>query len=206
MISPDYQHQGLVVGVRDIPIPFNNQNVTDATNTNSVATSLLELANIHASGLGSLASGMANSTPGAVAEQNVVKRPWIDEPEGSEPFDLQNGVALPGVGPGFTLVLQLVVPEGYDGVIKGLSWNFTGGGFVQFSGDIVIQILRNGAAIRNFDNILNEKGSFQFPRLISPIRVFSNQIITLQVSHVANALLVGDIVATFAGYIYPSKG
>lgn len=182
--------------------------IGQATNTvslNQQANGLLELANLHntlltqnqlvCSGTGDNASAQMPTT--------TVKRPWLDSPEGSVPFDPQIAIALPVVGAVATVV-TLVVPDGYDGVINAYSWNFTGGGFVQGSGDIQVQILRNGAAVRNYDNILVEKGTIASPRAISPLRVYSGQIMTLVVNHVANALLSGNIIGCFSGYFYPS--
>jgi hypothetical protein len=134
----------------------------------------------------------------------TVKKPWLDEPDGSASFDFQGGVALPAAG-AMATVLQFTVPDGTDGVIKGLSWNFTGGGFVQFSGDLVVQILRNGAAIRNYDHILNEKGTLQFPRPVSPIRIFANQVITMTIQN-NSLVLTGNVVGGFSGYFYPNRG
>ena len=42
------------------------------------------------------------------------------------------------------MVVTLVVPDGYDGVINAYSWNFTGGGFAQGGGDLQAQVLNNG--------------------------------------------------------------
>lgn len=184
----------------------SNIGVTDGTTLNQVAVSLQSLATIHMTSLGAIATGepTSNLVP-RIPETLTIKKPWIDEPDGSQSFDYQNGTALPNVG-STALVLSFVVPDGFDGVIKWLGWNFTGGGFVQFSGDIVVQILRNNAAVRNYDNIINEKGSLQFPRRVSPIRIFANQVISMTVSHPTNGTLVGDIVGTLSGYFYPNRG
>jgi hypothetical protein len=134
----------------------------------------------------------------------MVLRPWIDEPEGSVPFDEQDGVTLPAVGAGFTIVQRFQVPLGYDGVIKYLSNNFLGGGFVDFSGDIVWQILADNRPIRNFNNIRANKGTTGIPRPVSPIRIYSGQVITYVVNHVANVALAGQVVCSLTGYLYPS--
>ncbi len=179
--------------------------VTDRVDYNTQANELNELAVLHNTLLCSnlLVSSGTGDNPAAQLPTYTVKRPWLDMPEGGVPFDPQYSVALGVVGTTVTVV-TLVVPEGYDGVINAYSWNFTGGGFVQGSGDLVAQVLRNGAAVRNYDNILVEKGSIQTPRPISPLRIFSNQIITLVVNHAANGLLNGNVVGCFSGYFYPS--
>lgn len=191
------------------PLPSNlstiHGNFTDNTSTNSYANGLLELANLHNTLLVNnqlVASGTGDS----VAAQNpthVVARPWLEAPEGAVPFDPQTTAALGLIGTS-VVVVSLTVPDGYDGVINAFSWNFAGGGFVQGSGDLQAQILRNGAAVRNYDNILVEKGTVAIPRPISPLRIYSGQVITLVVNHIANGLLAGNLIAGFSGYFYPS--
>lgn len=132
------------------------------------------------------------------------KRPWIDEPDGSVPFDQQNGLALGVVGT-VQVVLSLLVPVGMDGVIKFLS-NNVAFPFNEFSGDLQWQIKRNGAAIRNFDNILNQKGSIQQPRAVSPIRIYSGDLVTYVITHIANPALNGQVICSLNGYFYPSQG
>lgn len=172
------------------------------TNINS----LQELANIHQELIGS--KGILASTfitPNPTINPTDVLRPWIDEPGGSIPFDEQNGIALPAVGAGASTVLSFQVPLGYDGVIKYISNNFLGGGFVDFSGDIQLQILADGRPIRNFSNILANKGTPGLQRPISPIRIYSGQIISYTVNHLANVGLAGNVVCSLTGYIYPSR-
>lgn len=140
----------------------------------------------------------------AIGANGVVLRPWIDEPEGSVPFDEQDGITLPAVGAGFATVLSFQMPLGYDGVIKFLSNNFLGGGFVDFSGDIIWAILADGRPIRNFSNIRANKGTVTIPRPISPIRVYSGQLIRYVVNHVANVGLAGQVICSLDGYLYPS--
>ena len=163
--------------------------------------------------IGELAALHESSVKGAdiLEQQNpdeniVIKRPWIDEPSGSVSFDEQGGVALGVVGAGPQIVLTVNVPRGFDGVIKNLSNNVNFGGFVQFSGDIVWRLKINGRPVKNYSNILAEKGTTQEPRAISPIRIYSGDIVTWEVEHVANVLLVGQIICSLGGYQYPSKG
>jgi hypothetical protein len=135
----------------------------------------------------------------------VVKRPWIDEPDGSEPFDPQNGVALGVISANPQVILNLQVPTGSDGVIKFLSCNTTFP-FNDFSGDLQWQLRQNGRPIRNFDNILAQKGTIQIPRPISPIRIYSGDLIQWVVFHLANAGLNGNVVCSLNGYFYPNQG
>lgn len=175
---------------------------TPAPNT-AVTGPMEELANLHQLSVKG-ADILEVQNP---SENIVVKRPWIDEPSGSVSFDEQGGVtlsALPDVGA--QIVLTFIVPNGFDGVIKNLSNNVNFGGFVQFSGDLVWRLKQNGRPIKNYSNILAEKGSTQAPRIVSPIRIYSGDIITWEVEHVSNPLLAGQIICSLGGYTYPSKG
>lgn len=165
---------------------------------------LLELAAIHQRVVKNIGTSYASSDD-PTNGQVIIKRPWLDEPSGSVPIDEQNGLTLDVVGTGDEVVLQFICPDGFDGVIKKISNNVNFGGFVQFSGDIVWRILVNRRAVRGFDNIQNEKGTIATPRDISPIRIYSGQIVQYVVNHVANAALAGQIICSFGGYIYPSR-
>ncbi len=176
----------------------------DQTTINLAELALLHFQKLVTSGL--LTSGdQGNPQAPNIPTIDIITRPWIEPPEGSIPFDQQDGIILPALA-GDTVVATLVVPDGYDGVINSINCNYTGGGFVQFSGDIVWKIFRNGASVRNFDSIRNEKGSIVDPRRISPIRVYSGQVILFTVNHVANGALAGNVVCGFGGWFYPSKG
>lgn len=133
--------------------------------------------------------------------------PWVEAPQNFLPFDETGLVDLPVVGSADTTILSMIVPDGQDGIIKGYSLNFTGGGFVQGSGDIVWRVLIDGQAVRNFSNITTEKGSPEQVRPISGgIRIFSGQLVTAVVNHVADVTLSGKVSANFSGWYYPSKG
>lgn len=170
---------------------------------------LTELVTIHQAKLG--AGGFFTAIPDVGAPPSgdgtglISKRPWLDPPLGFYPFDEQNGIALPAISPNFSVVLEFRVPNGSDGVIKFISNNITGGGFTPFSGDIIWQILADGRAIRNFENIRAEKGTVEAGRAISPIRIYSNQLIQYVVSHVANVALAGQVICSCNGYYYPSQ-
>jgi len=145
-----------------------------------------------------------------------VRRPWLDPPEGYSPYDAADGLALPAVGAasttnlttalGSAAVLSFSVDDGYDGVINALSCNFLGGGFADFSGDIVWTLYADSKPIRNFQSITSQKGTVQQPRQVSPIRIYANQVITWVVTHVGNVVLNGNVVCTLTGFVYPNRG
>lgn len=180
-------------------------NRTAAMTVNDEAAQLGELSALHNQFLvnGQLISQGTGSDTTSVNPVTTIKKPWIDPPDGARSFDEQQSVVLGIVGV-TTTVVSLRVPEGYDGVINAISWNYTGGGFVEGSGDLIAKILRSGAAVQNYDSIKVQKGSIQIPRSISPLRIYSNQVIELTVTHAANGILNGNIVGCLQGYFYPS--
>lgn len=169
----------------------------------STTNALNELALLHQASV----KGLLDLSESANRENEnvVVKRPWIDEPSGSNPFDEQYGIDLPAVGIS-AIVLSYLVPDGYDGVIKYISNNVNFGGFVQFSGDIVWRLLINKRPVRNFSNVLATKGTIEQGRAISPLRIYSGNLVEWEVTHVANGVLAGQVICSFTGYIYPAKG
>ena len=172
---------------------------------NQTANSLLELSGLHDTLLVNgqlIGTGTGDSGSGA-NPATTIKKPWLDAQDGAVPFDQQTAAPLGIVGTTASVV-SITVPTGYDGVINAYSWNFTGGGFVQGSGDLVAQVLRNGVSIRNYNNILTEKGSPQIARPIAPLRLYSNDVISLTVNHVANVMLTGNLIGSFVGWFYPS--
>ena len=169
------------------------------SNTDSQDLATIALSQFSVISTGMLTQQTDNPTP------TYPKRPWIDEPSGSSPFDAQGAFGLSGAVPQTGVVLTLNVPVGQDGVIKFLSCN-TVFPFNDFSGDLQWQLLQNGRAVRNFDNILAQKGTIQIPRPISPLRIYSGDIITWVINHLANGALNGNVVCTLNGYFYPSQG
>src|SRR6185437_1643565 len=101
---------------------------------------------------------------------NVRREPYLDPPPGSQSFYPELSIPIPIVGSGNITVLSFVVPIGYDGVINAINNNFTGGGFINGSGDLVWQILIDGRAVRNYDAILTERGVPGQAVDISPIQ------------------------------------
>lgn len=132
------------------------------------------------------------------------KRVWLDEPPGSVPFDEQQVATLSGVAGVTTPVLTLTVPAGFDGVVKWISNNLTGGA-VFAPGEVVWGININGRPYRNFGTIAMEKGTIFQGRQISPIRLFANNILTYTVTEQVPGL-AGQTVVSATGYYYPSKG
>jgi hypothetical protein len=134
------------------------------------------------------------------------RRVWLDEPPGSIPFDEQNTIAIP-VTPGADVpVLVMTVPHGYDGIIRWISNNVIGETPAFASGNLVWKININGRPVRNFGSISQQKGTVYQGREISPIRVFSGDVVVYTVQLTTGTTLSGQTVCSLTGYYYPSKG
>ncbi len=157
--------------------------------------------------LGATLSGVRVSSAGSAAGSRsfaAAVPPWLQEPEGHLPFDEADVANVGAVAAVAVNVLQFTVPQGYDGVVERISNNFTAGGFVSGSGDLLWRILADDRPLKNYSRILVEFGTLQIPRPVNKIRIYAGQIITYTVSHPANAALTGGgSVCTLSGYYYP---
>lgn len=135
----------------------------------------------------------------------TVKPPWIDPPVEFNPIDQLNYIPVPAIGATATVV-QFQVPPGYNGIILSYANNFVGGGWTGGSGAIVWQILRDTAAIKGYNNIVDSLGSPAAPtRHPSGFRVFENQIIAIVVKNIS-IVVAGQLTGgRLLGYFYPTR-
>ena len=131
--------------------------------------------------------------------------PWIEFPEGGYAFDYQGQTNMPGVGSTSTVV-TFTVPDGYDGVIKRFSINYTGGANVTNPSDLIYRITADARPIKGYSNIITDLGTTQIPRFTDGIRIYSNQVIAITVTHANNVTLGQPVYGTIAGWYYPRQG
>ena len=155
----------------------------------------------------------ANTQPiGTPANPAATRRaPWLEEPPGAVPFLEQGQASLPlGTLNSDTVVLKMQCPQGSDGVIKWISNNAQNAQPPLVSGDLIWKININGRLVRNFGAILQENGTIYQGREISPIRIFSGDIVTYTVQQVSTGPSAGATtglsVCSISGYFYPSRG
>lgn len=133
----------------------------------------------------------------------IEKPPWIERPASAEPFTPAASVALPAIGATATIV-QFTVPTGRSGAIKWIGNQFIGV-WQEGSGSLVWQLLVNGAAVRNFENIVMSLGAVNNPSEISPVRLRENDLIQLTITNV-NLPVAGQLVlGRLAGWFYPKE-
>lgn len=137
--------------------------------------------------------------------------PWTKQGPNARPFAFQQQISTPPIDGNFYNVINIdnqnciKVPVGYDGVINSYGANFTGGGFVDGSGDLVWRISRNGVPIKNFEYILTERGDPNQPIPVNYIRVYSGDKIQFLINHAANvALNTGYIICDLGGFWFPN--
>jgi len=132
--------------------------------------------------------------------------PWNEFPDGGQAFDYAGVIGTPAAAGAETVALSFITPYGWDGVVKRLSHNYTGGGFVPGSGDLTWRIRVGGAFVKNYEAITVEFGTTTEPRPTDGIRVFSGQLVEYIVNHAAaSGLAVGgtNIICFLAGWFYP---
>lgn len=140
---------------------------------------------------------------------SLIAAPWLTMPPDGESFHLAAGIGLPAISAtAFATVVQIPVPEGRNGVLNRIGNVFVGGGFTDFSGDLVWQIVRNPGtglqtAERNYENIVASLGSVANPGVVAPIRLFENDVIALVVRNAAIIVALQKVGGLLGGWFYP---
>lgn len=142
--------------------------------------------------------------------------PWLVPPNGAQPFDYQGLIATPAVGPNFTSIINIdqnsagsatgwTVPIGYYAVIRNITHNIVGPGFVQGSGSLIWQFRVNGVPVKGFGAILTEFGNITlFMRPIpAGLTLTPNDHFEYLVRNVAYLAGGTQVVATINGWLWP---
>ena len=113
--------------------------------------------------------------------------PWDDDfaaiPGEAKPFRQVSGITTPAPAAGDVVVTSLLVPTGWDGFLTGAYWFYSGGGFVEGSGDILWRIRINRRYVKDLSNIPFQLGSPVFPLPLTEGQVlFSHWIVDLIVN------------------------
>jgi hypothetical protein len=137
--------------------------------------------------------------------------PWQSMPSNGIQFNQmfsQQTINIPQDGSDF-LLGSFQVPSGYDGAINRFVCNFSGNGFVDFSGSIAWRLMVGTRFARNFGNVLNTFGSFQTAFLVPGtdiIRLVSGQSVLLFCSIPNGSPIAGGQVSAGAfGWFYPRR-
>ena len=131
--------------------------------------------------------------------------PWSEPPENFQPFDFAGVIDTPAISGPLTdsLVLSFQVPRGFDGVVKDLSHNVTGGGFVEGSGDLVWRLRVDNQYVKNYGRITVQFGTIAEPRATYGIVLRSGQTFRYLVANAAYGVGGTKIVCSARGWFYP---
>lgn len=128
--------------------------------------------------------------------------PHLYQPTTGLPFNPTNFVTIPAIAAA-AIILDFIVPNGYQGVINQMGNNFVGGGFVDGSGNLVWQLLIDGVPYPNFENIIASLGNPANPTLIGAVQLRERQHVQLVVNNVA-VVVAGQLIGgRLSGYFYP---
>lgn len=158
-----------------------------------------------------LGTGSAGAAPAPTnLEYPIIARPpWIEPPASAESFLFNSGVAvMPAIGAQITIV-SFVVPRGRSGRIWRVAnySNLTGGiaRWVNGSGALVWQILKNGVPFKNFNNIVCAVGLVENggSKLSAGLALRANDNISLVVNNVSIPAAGQILAGLLGGYYYP---
>ena len=96
--------------------------------------------------------------PCSIPEEYLSYLPWDAEDRGAippeaKPFLQQKGIITPTTASGDNVVVTFRVPYGWDGLLSGFYFNYSGGGFAQGSGDIIWRIQVNQYYLKDLSNL-----------------------------------------------------
>jgi len=150
--------------------------------------------------------------------------PWVSMPSEGRRFRPITSTALTAFqvpGPGFngvdTVVLQMRVPIGYDGVISDVVMNYLGGaGFDEGSGEITWRLAADylpvgglatgGRYLRDMGAVITSLGSLTQPSPVprGGLRIYSDDLVTMYCNVATTASIAGgNIVVSVSGWFWP---
>lgn len=144
--------------------------------------------------------------PEPVATQVQAFPVHLFPPPEAENLDFSGYVLLPAIAATATVV-EITVPPGRNGILRGIANNFVGGGWVEGTGDVVWRLQRNGADfVQGYDNILTSLGNPSNPTIIPGfIRILEGEVITLQVFNNAVVVAGQRSGGRLLGWFYPRE-
>ncbi len=137
--------------------------------------------------------------------------PWDDTygatPEQSFPFLKQRGIVTPPTGLDH-VVVSFNVKAGYDGLLSGFYFQYSGSGFSQGSGDIIWRIKINQRYVKDLSNV-----PFLLGDPVNPIPMTQGQIITpgqqieaiVSIPNLSGMIQIGNstVYAGLLGFFWP---
>lgn len=150
--------------------------------------------------------------PCSVPKEFWSKVPWDEDfgsiPALAVPFHRIQTIVTPAPAAGDTVVSQLVVPLGYDGIITGVYWRYNGQGFIEGSGDIIWRIQVNQRYVKDLSQVLFTLGSPESPMPMTDGQLLQSRqrvSIIVNVPNLSGMIQVGSATITggLFGFYWP---
>lgn len=141
--------------------------------------------------------------------------PWEDDfaaiPAQARPFRAALGIVTPVPAVGDQTVVSVRTPLGYDGVVTGLFWGYSGQGFLEGSGDILWRLKINQRYVKDLSNTPFQLGSPRLPLPMTEVQQLqSGQVasVIVNVPNLSGLIQVGQsrIFAALIGFWWPRAG
>lgn len=143
---------------------------------------------------------------GGQSQIQVGQRPVVALPSGGQSFMQHNvaAVVMPAIGATVTVVTY-TVPLGRYGFITRIANQFVGGGWTEGTGDLLWRLNADGIPIEGYDSLIASIGTMSGPANLdkNPIRIYENQIITLDLQNVNVVPAAQPLLGLLRGYIFP---
>jgi hypothetical protein len=153
--------------------------------------------------------------PCAIPPEYCNSLPWDSDdngniaiPPGAVPIRQTHGILTPAPAAGDQTIFEYRVPLGYDGLITGIFHFYTGGGFIEGSGDILWRVQLTQRYLENLGNI-----EFSLGSPVSPLPLTQGQIVLsgrtiryiVNVPNLSGLIQVGQsqIAAGLTGFLWP---
>jgi hypothetical protein len=129
---------------------------------------------------------------------------WIYPGAPSFPIEAIGFAAMP-VAAASVIIVQALIPAGFNAVIWQLANTNSNAGFVDGDGTVIWTILVNGVAYRGLEQITASLGAIAAPsRLVAPIFVKEQQVVALSLKNISEAVPAGKpLGGRLSGYAYP---
>lgn len=150
--------------------------------------------------------------PCSIPEEYRDLLPWDDTfgaiPPEAKPFLRQGGIVTPTTVSGDNSVISFRVPTGWDGLLSGFYFNYSGAGFTQGSGDIIWRIQCNQYFLKDLSNTPYLLGDPVNPVPMTEGKVlFSGQLVRaiVNVPNLSGMIQIGNstVYAGLLGFFWP---
>jgi len=133
---------------------------------------------------------------------------WGSLPALAVPFRHIQSIVTPAAVAGDQVVSQLIVPQGYDGLLAGVFWKYNGVNFIEGSGDIFWRIQVNMRFVKDLSNVGFTLGSSVTPMPMTEGQQLQSRqriSVVVNVPNLSGTIQVGTSTVTggLFGFFWP---